>query len=127
MYYSNDIGTSMLTMGRDHVAQAATQPSFVQFQVWDEASLDIDPGDANLRYYNDESGDYRSQIQGFACVLAPDTLADNITYGNLYIEYDVEFYSARMTQTISHPSWNYHWDSPDLRDLQQGGPVDLGH
>ena len=100
MYFRNDVGTTDIDLGRDELVHAATHPSFIQTSVWDAASIEVSPSDANLKFFNDESGDFRSQAQGEIIIETGDPIAANQTYGNLYFEYDFEFYSPELTYDV---------------------------
>lgn len=123
MYYRNDVGTTDIDLGRDELVHAATHPSFVQTSVWDAASIDIRPSDANLRYFNDESGDFRQQTQGLIVVEAGDPLTPPVTYGNLYIEYDFEFFAPELTYDIvDTPEMKFHINKPTSGAHEGGSP-----
>jgi len=124
IYFRNDVGTSDIDIGRDELVHAATHPSFAQASVWEELSVDIQPSDANLRYFNDESGDFRSQTQGMLIIEAADSLAVSTTFGNLYFEYDFEFYAPELTyDVVDTPETYMNFNQSTSGTRQAGEPL----
>lgn len=99
-YFRNDISTPLRDVGLDELKHAATHPSFVQTSVWQPASLDIKPEDATSKYFDEENGDWRFQIQGvIQCLGASDVFSQN-ECGNVYLEYDMEFFGEELDYNI---------------------------
>jgi hypothetical protein len=98
IYFRNDIGTDTLTTGRPEIAHASTAQSFVQTQVWEPASIDIDPVDA-LSTYFDESNNALLTTQGLVQLETASTLRAG-EYGSLFIDYEFEFFSPTLDYEI---------------------------
>lgn len=101
MFFRNDVATPVDQVGLTNLTHAATHPSFLQTQVWEAADLVIDPNDATMSYFDDDNGDSRMQVQGIVEVLAASSLANPKSYGNLYLEYDIEFFSQELSFEIA--------------------------
>ncbi len=126
VYFNNDIGTPVAETGDDEMAHAATHESFIQTPVWKDAILTIDPKDALLRYADQDTGDARFQVQGMIIVETADIMAipASSTYGNLYLEYEVEFsvesldYSVHMREETLMVATSAAAGTPTV-----GGPI----
>lgn len=103
MYFRNDVGTPGLDVGVDELNHASTHPSFVQTQIWEPATMDISPSDALKRYFDEETGDFRTEVQGLLTVIAASDLPDlegQPSYGNLYLEFDIDFYGEELDYEV---------------------------
>jgi hypothetical protein len=101
MYMRNDIATPTLDVGTDELRHAATHNAFKQGQVWEEFTMEVSPDDALMRYVDQLTGDTRFSTQGILQVLAASDLVgpESGTYrslGNLYLDYDYEFYDEEL-------------------------------
>lgn len=101
MYFRNDVSNPMLEVGLDELQHAASHSSFQDSTVWTPMSIDISPSDVMLKYWDEMSGDYASDIQGIVTVLASSNLSADTVYGHLYIEFDVEFFSPEVDYEVS--------------------------
>lgn len=99
MYFRNDVATPTLDIGQDELMHASTHPSFVQTQVWEPTTMSIKPEDAQTKYFDPSSGDYRQEVQGIVQLLAASDLAIG-TYGSLYIEYSVSFFGEELDYSV---------------------------
>lgn len=100
MCYRNDIGTKSIAVGRTEIMHASTLPSFAQFSVWQEAEMNIIPEDTTARYFDESENNFRVSTQGIIEVAAASTLADG-TYGNLFIEYEFEFFGEALDYEVT--------------------------
>jgi hypothetical protein len=100
IYYRQDTGARADQVGRDQLLMAATSESFIQTPVWQECALDITPEDTMNRYFDEVSGSFKLAVQGIIEVLAASALEASITYGNLYLEYDYEFFAPILATEI---------------------------
>ncbi len=107
-WFQNEIGEPNTTTGRDLIAHAATHPSFVQTPVWQSASISLDPSDAIHRFFDEDDGDFRLQVQGIVQIIAASTLeiaaGEEPTLGNLYFEYEFEFFAPALDFVIEDVS-----------------------
>jgi hypothetical protein len=110
MYFVNDVGLPTLERGMDELAHASTFPDFRQFPVWQEGSMDIDTSEDGVlnRYFDESSGDMRFESQGYLVLLAASFLSfqqDGVgglrSAGNLYVEYDFDFFEAALDASVS--------------------------
>jgi hypothetical protein len=107
LYFNNDVGVPVLEVGENELAHAATHKAFIQTPVWQAASLDIDPGDALNRYFDEESSDFRFEVQGTVTVEAASLITLDVAeadgpskLGNVYLEYDFEFFAEVLDYSV---------------------------
>jgi len=96
IYFAPDVGEITFVTGTRLLQHASTFPCFVQTSVWQACILDIDPQDAFVRYFDSTVGEFRTESQGIITVCAASDLPDEVAFGNLYLEYDVDFYSPEL-------------------------------
>jgi hypothetical protein len=104
MYFRNDIATPTTDVGRDELLHAATHPDFKQTVVRNDAALEINPVNANSKYFDEGTGDFRFSVQGVIQVITASTFpADTVgaTMGNLYLVYDYDFFSEELDYDVS--------------------------
>lgn len=113
LYFYNDVGVPMVDTGLDEIAHAATHASFIQTPVFAPESLTIKPEDALNRYFDEESSDFRFEVQGIVVVEAASEITIRggtsdpypVTLGNVYVEYDFEFFGEVLDYSIPMKSY----------------------
>jgi hypothetical protein len=107
MYFFNDVGVEAIEVGLNELAHAATHKSFVQTPVWQSICMDIQPEDAINRYFDEESSDFRFEVQGILSVesasnitLDPTGATGPINLGNIYLEYEFDFFSEVLDYSV---------------------------
>lgn len=119
-YFRNDIAVPTIEIGQNELRHAATHRPFVQTPVWKEAHIEIDPEDAVNRYFDEESQEARLEVQGLIQVLCGDSLTCTVAHprlGNLYIEYDIEFFGEAL---------DYDTDSREMTLVTVSGTSAVG-
>lgn len=101
IYFAPDIGENSFIVGSNFLQHASTFPCFMQTAVWQEASLDIRPEDALLRYFDSTVGEFRSEAQGVIAVATASDLRADLACGVLYLEYDVDFFAPELDFELS--------------------------
>jgi hypothetical protein len=96
MFARNDTTAPLYVTGTDLLRHAATHESFKQAQVWEKTALDINPNDIMKEYFDGSSGETRLTLQGEFQVLSSSELKIDVAYGNLYVVYDIEFFSEEL-------------------------------
>lgn len=100
-YYRADTGAETQEIGLTEYDQASAHQNFISTSIWNPATMDIDPQDANLRYADSFNASFANDIQGQISIEAGNNLLGNKTYGDWYIEYDIEFWSPVEDPSIS--------------------------
>jgi hypothetical protein len=95
MYFQNDISQAAVTVGTDELRHAATHDQFIQIPIWQNGSMKIKPSDLNLRYNNDVTSPSNS-TQGAIVIESADDLEPDVPIGNLYLEYEYDFYASAL-------------------------------
>lgn len=98
--FINDTSQEQLVLGVSALQQYANNSCFEQFAPWTDIDVDIDPSLANRRFFNDDSGDARIQMEGQIVVMSASDLLSAVVVGNLYLEYDVEFYADYLDGAV---------------------------
>jgi hypothetical protein len=103
-YVINDVGTTTDIVGETELRHASTYPSFVQTPVWSPVDMEIRPQDINKRYTDINTGDQRATTQALLVIEAAgavnsETLS-NFAVGNVYLQYDIEFYGQSLSYQI---------------------------
>jgi len=97
MYFRNDVFTPNVDTGLDELRHAGTHAAFCQTQVWEPAVLDVKPEDAINKYFNETDGSFQLSMQGvFQVLTASDITSVAGTIGNVYLEYDIEFFGEEL-------------------------------
>lgn len=129
MYFRNDVATPMLKTGIEEMTQAASHKNYVETQVWEPCGISIDPQEALKTYFDEDSGEMRMEVEGLFTVIAassvPD-LVDEDVFGNLYLEYDFEFFGAQLSYEIEDVITGLlevTWKNND--EAQAGLPIEL--
>jgi len=99
-WFQNEIDENQTENGLELIQQASTRQAFVDTTVWNPAAIDIDPSSLLKKYWNDASGEFGMEIQGMVVVCASGALAALSTFGHLYLEYDVTFWSPSIDQSL---------------------------
>jgi hypothetical protein len=99
MYYRNDPGIQTLTVGIQEIKHASTLEDFIEFPVWEHARLSVKPTNTQVKYWNEVKQNFRQSTQGIVQVEAGSELSAQ-SYGNLFLEYDFEFYSPALDYEI---------------------------
>jgi len=107
MYARNDTSTPTVDTGIDELSHAATHNSFKQSNVWQSFKMDIDPSDVQQKYWDEPGNNSRLTFQGVLQVLAASTLADNLPIGDLYVEFDIDFYGEELNYEIKDVHTSY--------------------
>lgn len=107
IYFRNDPGSTLIDTGHEELAHAATFPDFVQTSIWEEATLDVKPANSITQFWDDQTGDVRFEVQGVVQVLAASKLTLDpsgndgpSTIGNVYLEYEVDFFSPGLDYEV---------------------------
>jgi hypothetical protein len=107
IYFRNDIGNTTVDIGSNELGHAATHEAFVQTTVWNSASIDIDPSNALIKYFDYDSSEARMEVQGLVQVMAasdlvfdPTGATGEGTYGHLYLNYDVDFFTPSLDDSV---------------------------
>lgn len=100
IYFRNDTSNPIYEIGLDELQAASTHQAFVETTVWTPASIDVQPSDMVLRYWDEMNGDFADEVQGMVTVIATSNLVADETYGHLYLEYDAEFYSPELDAEV---------------------------
>lgn len=97
MYFRKDLNTAMVTVGIDELRHASTHSNYVDGQIWESFSCEPDPADTLQKYFNEENGEISFTMEGlFTFLTASDCSAITTTLGNLYLEYDIEFFDEEL-------------------------------
>lgn len=99
MWFNNDIAVPTWVLGEDSVAHGATHDSFIQTPVWESATISVKPEDTLKRYFNEEAGDFRLEVQGLVHIIATSTLPAG-PYGSLFLKYDCSFSSPELDYEV---------------------------
>jgi len=103
--FTNDVDRPF-PVGGTAALQSASEGPYAEGKVVDSFSLDINPVDMNVTY--DTDGGSNDAIQGMIRVLTTSKfIAAAAALGNLYIEFDVEFYGPVLAQLTSTPYSGY--------------------
>jgi hypothetical protein len=107
IYFRNDVGNPTVYVGSSELGHAATHDAFIQTTVWNSASIDIEPSNALLKYFDTDSSEERLQVQGLVQVIAaseltfdPTGVSAEGTYGHLYLDYDVDFFTPSLDDSV---------------------------
>lgn len=95
MYAQNDVQAPSVDIGTDELRHASTHQDWCQVAVWRQATMDINPSNINLRYFDSEENPIDS-IQSILQVECADNMNADTDYGNLFLHYDFEFYSEAL-------------------------------
>lgn len=126
MYMRQDMAAPMLDLGVDELRHAATHPAFTQFQVWEQADIEVNPKDILKEYFTSPNGDSRLSVQGVVTLLSasplslPDGAVDYATYGSLYLYYDFEFFSEELSYEEDSSLQGELWLNFNNADLTKG-------
>jgi len=101
MVFRNDVDTETLYLGSDELQHAATNPSFNQFPVWEEAVLEIAPSDMVNRYFDSSEGEFKTSTQGYLVALAASDIDLSVSLGNFYMEYEIEFFAPSLSYEVA--------------------------
>ncbi len=108
-YYSADIGqrTDQDDM-ESHFAHLTQLSQSEEAPIWTPFCLEVKPDDVNLKYFDNTSGDYRTQVQGFVNYVIgsqpKDSQGNNLTatiLGHVYMEYWFEFSSRALDLEVA--------------------------
>jgi hypothetical protein len=127
--FVQDVGEEFLEVGRDELSFLSTHPSFCQTNVWESCHIDVDPSNMLRKYWNEESSSFRQSAQGTVVVAsASDLRGDAVgtvyqpkVYGNLFVEYEFEFFEAQLNNTIE----NVHETQISLQTGSQTGAYEF--
>lgn len=107
MFFTNDIGDVTTYVGEAELNHAATHDSFVQTTVWNRAEIKVNPSDAIKRYFDEDHDEPRLSVQGIVEIIAADSLtldpagsAGPVSLGNVYVEYDIEFFASATSNDV---------------------------
>lgn len=107
IYFRNDVGNPTVAVGANELGHAATHEAFIQTTVWNSVEVSIDPSAAINQYFDYDSGEARFEVQGIIEVLAasgltfdPSGAAAPSTYGHLYLDYEVEFMTPSLEDSV---------------------------
>jgi hypothetical protein len=107
IYFRNDVGNPTVDVGSNELGHAATHESFIQTTVWNSASLDIAPSNAINKYFDYDAAEARMEVQGLVQVMAaselsfdPTGVSSEGTYGHLYLDYDVDFFTPSLDDSV---------------------------
>lgn len=96
MFYArNDVTAASTDVGPDELRHAATHPDWMQTPVWKQSSMEIQPSNINVRYFDDENNPADS-IQSILQIECADDMDASKDYGNVFIHYDFEFYAESL-------------------------------
>lgn len=106
VYFRNDTSNPVYEVGLDELIAASSHQSFFETSVWESASMEIDPSDMLLKYWDETSGDFADEVQGMITVIATSSFPENEgigpkTYGHLYLEFDAEFFSPELDYEVN--------------------------
>lgn len=96
-YMRNDTATPTQDVGLDELMHASTHPSFRQSNVWQSFSMEIAPTDVQSKYWDEPSNAARQSFQGVLQFLAASALADDVPLGNVYVEFDIDFFGEELS------------------------------
>lgn len=99
LYFRNDISNPVFETGLDELIAASSHTSFVETTVWSPASITVNPSDVALKYWDEMSGDFATEVQGMITCITTSELSVG-TYGHLYLEYDVDFFSPELDYEV---------------------------
>lgn len=100
IYYRQDVGVPTDEIGMTELEHASTHyGNVVQTPVWQDCEHTFEIMDM-MNMYSDATDDAYMSAQGVLFVESASVLAANTTYGNLYIEYECEFYGAEAEYSI---------------------------
>jgi hypothetical protein len=102
MYFRNDTSIPTYIVGLEQFTHSSTHASFTQFSVWEEGHCHVEPSDALLRYFDTDSGSWRSSAQGEVVVMAASRLMAG-SLGNLFVTYEYVFYSPELSYDVADP------------------------
>jgi hypothetical protein len=136
MSFHNDMGTPTIVTGRTLVEEVSSRKS-IQTPYWERATLDINPADAMLEYFDQTNGSMRSECQGLLeCVTAGQTLSNGgIAWGNLYLEYSLKYKAPDLTVALTPiPTFsmtirftNGLTIAPEGNNIKMHGPTGIGN
>lgn len=117
LYFRNDTSNPIYETGLDELKAASSHQSFIETQVWNACHLEVKPSDIALKYWDEASGDFATEVQGMITVIATSSLLGSTTYGHLYLEYDAEFFSPELDYEVDEADIaviRYDWNDIDV-------------
>jgi len=101
MFYTADTGVETTEIGLSEYDAESAHQFYESNSVWASCYEDITPQNANLRYADSFNANFANDIQGMVLVEAGNNLAANKTYGDYFLEYDIEFFSPSVDYSIT--------------------------
>lgn len=104
IYFSPSPAHDEVSPGEGALVRASTM-TFVSGQVFEEMYLDIQPADTLKRYFDNAEGMFALMTQGTICTMIAGGITPvyltTQTFGALYLEYSVEYWSPRLDDIVS--------------------------
>jgi hypothetical protein len=105
LYYYSDPSEIGAIVGLSNMQHASSYGNFIQFKVWDNATLECKPNSFIKNYDDSATTDPLFAIQGAVVALAATDFVTGgtspINMGNLYIEYELEFRGQGLTADLT--------------------------
>lgn len=102
MLFSNAVDEPMVSRGMQAMTSYSAGQYFKPFSVWQETSMDVVPSDL-IRRYEDDNGDARFTTQGLFTVLNCSLNTGTVTFGNVFLHYEYDFFTPVLSQTVAAP------------------------
>lgn len=111
MYYTSNNSITALESGTAELAIASTYNSFVSGPIWSEITLECDLSESLPMYSCVPGSIEESSVQGiFSNGFSNIFAGSEVDGGQLYMQYDIEFYRPRISRTLE----NYHQSNATL-------------
>lgn len=104
LFFYADPTKQVNTIGLEGLKQAATVGTFIETPVWEEARMKLKLEDTLVKYFDEADSEARFTSQGVIEVIAASDLepagTENFPYGNLFIDYEFEFYDPALDNDV---------------------------
>jgi len=102
LWYTNEEDLVMFSTGTNENVASAERQAFQAFSVFEHASVEVSPSDANLKYADSLTGSWAADIQGTVGISLFEATNDVAVavLGDWFLKYDYEFYSPQLDYTV---------------------------